>query len=96
MITSLFNNLTRYPFFRRLVWRPIYEGFARLFPIEEWVCMNYGYANDSLKVQLAGDDEISRYPLQLYHVTATQSGSLKDKDVLEVGSGRGGGREGVG
>src|ERR1017187_10440928 len=91
MITNIFNKLTKYPFFRRLVWPPIYEGFAKLFPVEEWVCMNYGYADDSLKLNLEGDDEISRYPLQLYHATASQIDCIKNKDVLEVGCGRGGG-----
>jgi ubiquinone/menaquinone biosynthesis C-methylase UbiE len=40
---------------------------------------------------LDAGDEPNRYPIQLYHSTATQNGGLADKRVLEVGCGRGGG-----
>src|SRR5665213_280956 len=90
MLANLFLNLTEYPFFRRLVWKPIYESLARFFPVENWVCMNYGYADETEKIHLEEPDEINRYSLQLYHATASQV-CIKDKHVLEVGSGRGGG-----
>src|ERR1039458_1690296 len=90
MLANLFLTLTEYPFFRRLVWKPIYESLAKFFPVENWVCMNYGYADESIHLQLEEQDNINRYQLQLYHATASQV-CIKDKDVLEVGSGRGGG-----
>jgi SAM-dependent methyltransferase len=40
---------------------------------------------------LDGADEPNRYPIQLYHLTATQAGGLAGKRVLEVGCGHGGG-----
>jgi len=52
--------------------------------------MNYGYDSPNLSLNLENDDEIERYPIQLYHHVASLS-DLKDKIVLEVGSGRGGG-----
>ncbi len=90
MIANLFLNLTEYAFFRRLVWKPIYESLAWLFPYDSWVCMNYGYACEAEKIRLEEQDEINRYSLQLYHHTVSEI-DITDKDVLEVGSGRGGG-----
>ena len=52
--------------------------------------MNYGYDAPNLSLKLENADEVERYPIQLYHHVASQS-ELKDKIVLEVGSGRGGG-----
>lgn len=55
-------------------------------------CMNYGYAGlDELHtVELKSRDEDERYGLQMYHQAASWV-SLEGKEVLEVGSGRGGG-----
>ena len=55
--------------------------------------MNYGFASengtfDNLK--LSPEDEGNRYFIQLYDFV-TRNYDMKDKDVLEVGSGRGGG-----
>jgi len=52
--------------------------------------MNYGYAKDGFFPDLFPDDEIERYPIHLYHHTVTQI-NVANKDILEVGSGRGGG-----
>ena len=90
MLANLFLNLTEYAFFRRLVWKPIYESVARFFPYDSWVCMNYGYASDADKIPLETQDEINRYSLQLYHNTVSTV-DVTGKHVLEVGSGRGGG-----
>lgn len=59
---------------------------------DEFVCMNYGFAADK-NLELDVTDEAERFPLQLYDHVATGAGTLilKDLDVLEVGSGRGGG-----
>ena len=51
--------------------------------------MNYGY-DDNSPIELSAEDEKDRYTIQLYHLVANQVG-LQGKDVLEVGSGRGGG-----
>lgn len=54
--------------------------------------MNYGYAPADLEAQplLHDEDEVNRYPIQLYHCLANKT-NLEGLDVLEVGSGRGGG-----
>ena len=52
--------------------------------------MNYGYYNEELVITLDKDDELERYPIQLYHHLCIQVG-LKNKVIVEVGSGRGGG-----
>jgi ubiquinone/menaquinone biosynthesis C-methylase UbiE len=54
--------------------------------------MNYGYATNYPKddLMLSEKDEVHRYAIQHYHFLAVKT-LIKDKDVLEVGSGRGGG-----
>lgn len=92
MVAKAFLSLTEYPAFRRMIWKPVYEGLARYFKINDWHFMNYGYTpgTEQLAISLQPKDEINRYPIQLYHFLA-QKTPIKDKHVLEVGSGRGGG-----
>lgn len=92
MLAKLFLELTEFAFFRRLVWKPIYEMLARVLPLSEWQFMNYGYVPfpDEAPLALEPADELQRYPLQLYHYLATCT-EVQDKEMLEVGSGRGGG-----
>src|SRR5690242_17260393 len=92
MIAKLFLSLTDYPFFRRLMWKPIYEMLAKKFQIRDWHFMNYGYAPSENEkfLRLEQNDEINRYPLQLYHYLASRI-KVEGLDILEVGSGRGGG-----
>ena len=52
--------------------------------------MNYGYASDSMDLELSDDEEPDRYCAQLYHYVVSPV-RLVGNDVLEVGSGRGGG-----
>jgi ubiquinone/menaquinone biosynthesis C-methylase UbiE len=52
--------------------------------------MNYGYYNEELVITLDKDDELERYPIQLYHQLCIQV-ELKEKVIVEVGCGRGGG-----
>jgi len=58
----------------------------------EWTFMNYGYAhvNGEDKLPLLTKDEADRYCIQLYHHVVLPANIL-NKEVLEVGSGRGGG-----
>jgi fatty-acid O-methyltransferase len=54
--------------------------------------LNWGYEEDPpMGLPLDAADEPNRYPIQLYHATATQAGGLAGKRVLEVGCGHGGG-----
>lgn len=54
--------------------------------------MNFGYApsDNEAFLKLNEEDEINRYPIQLYHYLASKT-NLAGLHVLEVGSGRGGG-----
>ncbi len=58
----------------------------------DWRFMNFGYAFDAEadNPPLSQEDEAERYCAQLYHAVASQA-DLTGKQVLEVGSGRGGG-----
>ncbi len=58
----------------------------------DWRCINYGYLplNDSDSLPLEPEEESERLALSLYQYTASKL-PLQGLDVLEVGSGRGGG-----
>jgi SAM-dependent methyltransferase len=78
---------------RRFVWRACYEALAKHVSTPDWAFMNYGYAPASLDVgapPLKSSDERDRLCIQLY-LHAIDHFDLRDRDVLEVGSGRGGG-----
>lgn len=92
MVAKIFLSLTDYPFFRRLIWKRLYETLAKNFRIEDWHFMNYGYAPGTHQAAptLHPHDEINRYPIQLYHFLAKKT-AIEGKELLEVGSGRGGG-----
>ena len=54
--------------------------------------MNWAYEeNPAMAIPLEPSDEAHRYPIQLYHATATQNGDLTGKRILEVGCGQAGG-----
>ena len=80
------------PLARRVLWRWWYNRLARRIGSERWSFMNYGVAwpESEPPVVLPPGDEPDRYCAQLYHRVA-RPGNLTGKDVLEVGSGRGGG-----
>ena len=78
---------------RRFVWRACYEALAKRVSTPDWAFMNYGYAPATVDVStppLRSCDEPDRLCIQLY-LHAIDRSDLQAKDVLEVGSGRGGG-----
>lgn len=80
------------PQFKRLLWRRWYQYLAG-YRQSEWRFMNYGYTSltdDEPALVLQPDDEPNRYSIHLYHRVA-RAVPLAGLDVLEVGSGRGGG-----
>ena len=78
---------------RRFVWQACYETLAKRVSTPDWAFMNYGYAPATVDVDpppLRSSDERDRLCIQLY-LHAIDHSDLRDRDVLEVGSGRGGG-----
>jgi fatty-acid O-methyltransferase len=64
---------------------------TRYHHADDVVFLNFGYEEyPPMALPLAESDEPKRFPIQLYHRTATQV-DLSCKDVLEVGCGHGGG-----
>ena len=77
---------------RKPLWQWWHRTMNRLDGDNDANFMNYGYEslNGDARPKLVNGDEINRYCIQLYdHVVNRED--LKNKVVLEVGSGRGGG-----
>jgi len=94
MIVKLFAILNRiFPYLGRLIWRQWYQFLAGYYQGKDWSFMNYGYApidSQIEKLNLDDADEPNRFSIQLYHHVANFV-NLRNLNVLEVGSGRGGG-----
>ena len=78
---------------RRQLWRTSYQLLAKRVPTPDWEFMNYGYASTGADVDfppLEPSEEPNRFCIQLYLHTIGGT-DLEGRDVLEVGSGRGGG-----
>lgn len=73
--------------------RQWYEQMSAIDRDADMIFMNYGWANltpGRQPQELRPEDEANRFCIQLYHRVASAV-DLRDKDVLEVGCGRGGG-----
>lgn len=92
MIRFIIRAFKGFAWFKRLNAKVTYEILAKRIPAEDWQFMNYGYVpNDNEPPVALGDDpKIQKYPMQMYHYLAAKT-PMKGKNVLEVGSGRGGG-----
>ena len=78
---------------RRFFWRACYEALAKRVSTPDWAFMNYGFAPATAERDpplLEVSDEPDRLCIQLYR-HAIGRFDVRNKDVLEVGSGRGGG-----
>jgi SAM-dependent methyltransferase len=80
------------PWVKRLLWRSIYDLLARRYRDQRWTFMNYGYRppQQAVTLPLASEDEPDRSCIELYNVVAGAV-DLTSCEVLEIGSGRGGG-----
>lgn len=76
--------------FRESLFRIWYWYVNRVDKNAEVLFMNYGYAEKDQKIPLDEQNEPNRYSIQLYHHLAVET-EIKDKDIVEIGCGRGGG-----
>ena len=86
---------THFPSFARFLNQRWYELISRLDSSTAMLFMNFGYASledDGPPLKLLPHDECNRYCIQLYHRTANAV-DLRGLDVIEIGSGRGGGAD---
>lgn len=91
LIAGAFFALTQLvPTWRMPLWQFWYDTLARRDAGNDLLFMNYGYDDGTVGPSLEPADEAFRLPIQLY--SATLGGvETRGRDVLEVGSGRGGG-----
>ena len=93
-IERLIDRLNRNPILLRILnlrFKYGYRFLSRLLTKDDVLFLNYGYEEDPpMALPLAASDEPDRFPIQLYHRTATQV-DLAGKKVLEVSCGHGGG-----
>jgi ubiquinone/menaquinone biosynthesis C-methylase UbiE len=91
---SLIGRLNRNPILLKLLnlrFKYGYRLLSRLLTRDDVLFLNYGYEEDPpMGLPLVASDEPDRFPIQLYHRTATQV-DLAGKEVLEVSCGHGGG-----
>jgi len=91
---SLIDRLNSNPILLKLLnlrFKYGYRFLSRLLIKDDVLFLNYGYEETPpMALPLAACDEPDRFPIQLYHRTATQV-DLAGKKVLEVSCGHGGG-----
>ncbi len=92
MLRRIMSVLKRFAWFKRFNAKITYELLAKKVPATDWHFMNYGYVpNESEKSNSLPDNSSNQqFPLQMYHYLAAKI-PLEGMQVLEVGSGRGGG-----
>ena len=92
MIARIFIFFVRIsPAFQKAIWRWWYQRLGKRAHDSGWTFMNYGYKYKNQKtLNLTSKDESNRMFIQLYDYVASQI-LIKDGEILEVGSGRGGG-----
>jgi SAM-dependent methyltransferase len=81
------------PKFQTALIRTFYSGLSVVLKSEDAAFLNYGYApldDETPRLTLDPADAEDRYSIQLYFRVAG-AWDLRDKDVLEIGCGRGGG-----
>lgn len=83
--------LKRFAWYKRINAKITYELLAKRIPAADWQFMNYGYAPNPTEPALEmAETHVQQFPLQMYHYLAAKV-DIAGKNVLEVGSGRGGG-----
>lgn len=90
-VTAIFIGLTEISTrLRQNLWRWVYNKIAQKDTTGQFLFMNYGYDDEASALSLNAEDEPFRYYIQLYD-RVLKGLDLANKDVMEVGCGRGGG-----
>jgi ubiquinone/menaquinone biosynthesis C-methylase UbiE len=76
--------------FRDRLFRIWYWYISRADKNAEILFMNYGFSEPGNRIPLDENNEPDRYSIQLYHHLACAT-ELKNRDIVEIGCGRGGG-----
>lgn len=82
-----------FPGLKGQLWKQGYQFLTKSYKAKDWKFMNYGYcpeAENSCGIRPDETNETDHYYIQLYH-HVTSPISFRNLNVLEVGSGRGGG-----
>ena len=93
MIKTILSPFKNFAWFKRLNAKVSYELLAKYIPDADWHFMNYGYVPNAGEPALDlpdNDPKVQKYPMQMYNCLASKV-EVSGKQVLEVGSGRGGG-----
>jgi len=92
LVARVFSVAYRMPPVKRLLWRGWYDFLSRRYRDRQWTFMNYGHrpARGTAALTLTPEEEPDRSCIELYHLVASAV-DLTGREVLEVGSGRGGG-----
>ncbi len=91
MINATIRLLKDYPWFKRLNAKVTYGALAKYVSSPEWHFMNYGYVPDNDEAPCAiCPTTPQRNSMSMYHYLASKT-DVSGRDLLEVGSGRGGG-----
>jgi len=75
---------------RNLLFRIWYWYISTVDKNADIIFMNFGYSHPDISPEMSEENEKNRYPAQLYYKTSSVI-DLSEKDILEVGCGRGGG-----
>ncbi len=79
-----------YRFIEAWIFRKWYWYISKIDRRKEILFMNFGYHNDNEKIDLSEEDEKNRVSIQLYNKLVSFA-DLSDKNICEIGCGRGGG-----
>lgn len=91
MTMSFLFIIHLFPSLKPKLWGWLYNKIATLDASGNFLFMNYGfYVEENKHIALKPEDEPFRCAIQLYH-HVTENMILENKDILEMGCGRGGG-----
>jgi SAM-dependent methyltransferase len=93
LLFRVFDSLADVSHVKKIIIRSWYQYLSGLDKDASVTFMNYGYAQlnpQARDIELRPEDLPNRYCIQLYH-RVSEGVELRGKNVLEIGSGRGGG-----